>query len=313
MELAIINKLTNNFESVSNKTEDNIDFWFARDLQHLLDYSKWDNFKNVILKAKTACEVSKQSISDHFADVGKMVNIGSGASKEIDDIMLTRYACYLIAQNGDSRKEAIAFAQTYFAIQTRKAELIEQRILEEERIQSRKKLSQTEKELSKVIFEQTGKNENFAFIRSKGDKALFNHTTQEMKDKWGINKSKPLADFMPTILLKAKDFATEITIYNAKEKQMSSESKISNEHIINNKAVRDTLISRDIVPENVKPQEDIQKVERKLTVRDRRHFLWKRISFPKSLLHTKSQNSTRLNRFRLRLCKQSFYFLSVRN
>jgi len=263
LELTTINTLTSNFESASYKTEDNISFWYARDLQQLLGYTKWDNFKNVILKAKTTCEISEQNILDHFADVGKMVKIGSGATKEIDDIMLTRYACYLIAQNGDSKKEQIAFAQTYFAIQTRKAELIEQRILEFERVQSRIKLSQTEKELSKVIFEQTGKNENFAFIRSNGDKALFNHTTQEMKDKWDI-KNKPLADFMPTILLKAKDFATEITIYNAKEKKMNNENKISTEHITNNKAVRDTLLSRGIVPEKVKPEEDIKKIERKL-------------------------------------------------
>lgn len=264
METELINSLTNNFESFSNKTEDGVSFWFARDLQQLLGYSKWDNFKNVIFKAKTACEVSEQEVSDHFADVGKMVQIGSGATKEIDDIMLSRYACYLVAQNGDSKKEQIAFAQTYFAVQTRKAELIEQRILEQERVQARQKLSQTEKELSQVIYEQTGRNENFAFIRSKGDKALFNHTTQEMKYKWNINKSKPLADFMPTILLKAKDFATEITIYNAKDKIMNTESEISNEHITNNKAVRDTLLSRGIVPENIIPQEDIKKVERKL-------------------------------------------------
>ncbi|MGB7401991.1 MAG: DNA damage-inducible protein D [Arcobacter sp.] len=264
METELINSLTNNFESFANKTEDGVSFWFARDLQQLLGYSKWDNFKNVIFKAKTACEVSEQEVSDHFADIGKMVQIGSGARKEIDDIMLTRYACYLVAQNGDSKKEQIAFAQTYFAIQTRKAELIEQRILEQERVHARQKLSQTEKELSQVIYEQTGKNENFAFIRSKGDKALFNHTTQEMKDKWNIDKSRPLADFMPTILLKAKDFATEITIYNAKDKLMSTENKISSEHITNNKAVRDTLLSRGIVPENITPQEDIKKVERKL-------------------------------------------------
>lgn len=264
METALITSLTNNFESFSNKTENEVSFWFARDLQQLLGYSKWDNFKNVVFKAKTACEVSGQEISYHFADVGKTISMPKTAEKIIDDIMLTRYACYLIAQNGDSKKEQIAFAQTYFAVQTRKAELIEQRILDKERLKARKKLSQTEKELSEVIYEQTGKNENFAFIRSKGDKALFNHTTQEMKDKWNVDKSQPLADFMPTILLKAKDFAAEITIYNAKDKLMNTENEISSEHITNNKAVRDTLLSRGIVPENITPQEDIKKVERKL-------------------------------------------------
>ena len=264
MESDIINILVNDFESASNKTDDGVEFWFARELQHLLGYSKWDNFKKVILKAKIACEVSQQSTLDHFPDIGKTIQMPKNATKQIDDIMLTRYACYLIAQNGDSKKEAIAFAQTYFAVQTRKAELIEQRLLEQERLKSRKKLSQTEKELSKVIFEQTGKNENFAFIRSNGDKALFNHTTAQMKEKWGVNDKKTLADFMPTILLKAKDFATEITIYNAKEKQMNTEPQISSEHITNNKAVRETLLSRDIIPENVLPQEDIKKVERKL-------------------------------------------------
>ena len=264
METEIIASLTNNFESVSQKTEDGIYVWFARDLQQLLGYKKWDNFKNVIFKAKIACEISEQDVDNHFADVGKTIKMPKNAEKKIEDIMLTRYACYLIAQNGDSKKEQIAFAQTYFALQTRKAELIEQRILEQERVQARKKLSQTEKELSKVIYEQTGKNENFAFIRSKGDKALFNHTTQEMKNRWNINKTKPLADFMPTILLKAKDFATEITIYNSKDKQMSTELEISSEHITNNMAVRDTLLSRGIVPEDIAPAEDVKKVERKL-------------------------------------------------
>jgi DNA-damage-inducible protein D len=263
MEKDIIISLTKNFESCSNKTEDGIEFWLARDLQLLLGYGKWDNFKNVISKAKIACEVSGHTALDHFADAGKMVDIGSGAVKEIDDIMLTRYACYLIAQNGDPRKEEIAFAQTYFAVQTRKTEIIEQKILEYERIQARHKLAETEKELSKVIFEQTGGNENFAFIRSKGDHALFNKTTQQMKYKWGIT-NKPLADHMPTILLKAKDFAAEITIYNAKDKNMGTERQISNEHITNNKTVRTTLISRGIVPENIPPAEDVKKVERKL-------------------------------------------------
>ena len=263
MEKALVISLTNNFESFANKSESGVEFWLARDLQTLLGYGKWDNFKNVIIKAKTACEVSGQNGADHFPDAGKMVDIGSGATKEIEDIMLTRYACYLIAQNGDPRKEEIAFAQTYFAVQTRKAEIIEQKILEYERVQARHKLAQTEKELSKVIFEQTGGNENFALIRSKGDQALFNRTTQQMKDKWGIAQ-KPLADHMPTILLKAKDFAAEITIYNAKDKSMNTERQISDEHITNNKTVRNTLISRGIVPENIPPEVDIKKVERKL-------------------------------------------------
>lgn len=252
METQLIHTLTTNFEDYSHQTEEGVEFWLARDLQKLLDYSQWRNFELVITKAKKACELSEQEVLYHFADVSKTINMPKGASKEISDIMLTRYACYLITQNGDSRKETIAFAQTYFAIQTRKAELIEQKILEYERVLAREKLAKTEKELSHVIFEQTGGNENFALVRSKGDQALFNHTTAQMKIKWNI-KNKPLADFMPTILLKAKDFATEITIFNAKNHQMETESQISNEHITNNKTVRETLISRGITPENLPP------------------------------------------------------------
>ena len=192
-----------------------------------------------------------------------MVSIGSGAEKEVDDLLLTRYACYLIAQNGDPKKEEIAFAQTYFAVQTRKAEIIEQRLLESERVQARNKLKETEKELSQVIFEQTKSDRNFALIRSKGDQALFNKTTQQMKNKWRI-KNKPLADHMPTILLKAKDFATEITIFNAQENKMKTENAISKEHVTNNKTVRNTLISRGITPEELPAAEDVKKVERRL-------------------------------------------------
>lgn len=263
METQLIYTLTNNFEDFAHTTDNGVEFWLARDLQKLLAYTQWRNFELVIKKAKKACELSEQAVCDHFAGVSKTIEMPKEATKEISDIMLTRYACYLIAQNGDSRKETIAFAQTYFAIQTRKAELIEQKLLEHERVSARHKLAKTEKELSQVIYEQTGGNENFALIRSKGDQALFNHTTAQMKIKWNI-KNKPLADFMPTILLKAKDFATEITIFNARQHQMKTENQISNEHITNNQTVRDTLISRGITPENLPPEEDVKKVERKL-------------------------------------------------
>ena len=264
MTASTIQTLTSDFESFVNTTDGDIEFWLARDLQHLLGYTKWDNFKNVIFKAKTSCKVSGHDIDNHFAEVGKTIEMPKGAIKEVDDLILTRFACYLIAQNGDSKKEQIAFAQTYFAIQTRKAELIEQRLLESERVQARQKLVQTEKELSKIIYEQTGGSKNFGIIRSKGDKALFNHTTAQMKAKYKIKDSKPLADFMPTILLKAKDFATEITIHNSRENSMSTENEISKEHVTNNETVRNTLISRGITPENLPPQEDVKKVERKL-------------------------------------------------
>ena len=270
MKTELIHQLTATFEGHAQQTESGVDYWLARDLQVLLGYAKWDNFGNVITKAKTACEVSGHEVADHFADVGKMVELGSGSRREIDDVMLTRFACYLIAQNGDPSKPEIAFAQTYFAIQTRRAELIEQRMLEAERLAARRKLTETEKELSSVIYEQTGGNQDFATIRSKGDKALFNRSTAEMKAQWKVPDNRPLADFAPTIVLKAKDFATEITIFNAREHNMRSERAISTEHVTNNEAVRKTLLSRGIRPESLPPDEDIRKVERRLASDDRK-------------------------------------------
>jgi len=264
MQNDLIYIMTESFEGHAQETENGVEYWLARDLQHLLGYREWRNFLNVIHKGKTACEVSDHAIVDHFVDINKMVILGSGSQREIDDIMLTRYACYLIAQNGDPAKQEIAFAQTYFAMQTRKAELIEQRLLEAERVSARKKLSDSEKELSDIIYEQTGGNQNFALIRSKGDQALFGKKTKAMKAQWRVPANRPLADFAPTIILKAKDFATEITIHNAREQNMSSEPQISGEHVTNNQAVRQTLLSRGIRPESLPPAEDVKKVERRL-------------------------------------------------
>lgn len=270
MKKELVQTLTDTFEGHAQQTETGVEYWLARDIQHLLGYTKWENFLNVVNKAKTACEVSGHDIDNHFPDVRKMVDLGSGSQREIDDIMLTRYACYLIAQNGDPRKPEIAFAQTYFAVQTRKAELIEQRMLDAERIHARKKLTATEKELSQVIYEQTGGNQDFALIRSKGDHALFGKSTQAMKSHWKVPDSRPLADFAPTILLKAKDFATEITIFNARQHQMDHEGQISKEHITNNQAVRNTLLERGIRPESLPPEEDVKKVERRLQSEDKK-------------------------------------------
>lgn len=265
MKKELVKSLTDTFEDHSNITNNGIEFWFARDIQHLLGYTEWRNFYNVIIKAKTACEASGNLISDHFVDINKTINMPKGATKEIDDIMLTRYACYLIAQNGDPKKEPIAFAQNYFAVQTRKYEIIEQRINDWERLQAREKLSLSEKELSSIIYEQTGSDKNFGIIRSKGDAALFGgKTTQQMKDRLGVPKERALADFLPTITIKAKDFATEITIFNARERELRTEVAISAEHIKNNKGVRKLLIERGIVPENLPAEEDIKKLERRV-------------------------------------------------
>lgn len=270
MKTEIVQSLTTDFEAHAHQAEGGIEFWLARDIQHLLGYTKWENFLNVLSKAKTACEVSGHATENHFPDVRKMVDIGSSTQRDIDDIMLTRYACYLVAQNGDPRKPEIAFAQTYFAVQTRKAELIEQRLLEAERVTARKKLSETEKELSAVIYEQTGGNHGFALIRSKGDNALFGKSTQTMKAQWQVPDNRPLADFAPTIILKAKDFAAEITTFNARQHHMGNETAIAKEHVTNNQAVRDTLLQRGIRPESLPPAEDVKKVERRLAAAEKK-------------------------------------------
>lgn len=242
-----------------------VECWSAREMQEILGYSKWDNFQNVIEKAKKACEQAGEKLADHFADVGKMVEIGSGAGRTIPDIALTRYACYLIAQNGNPAKSEIAFAQTYFAVQTRKQELIEKRLLDVARVSAREKLSKSEKKLSGIIYERGVDDKGFAIIRSRGDKALFGgYTTHDMKRKLGVPEKRPLADFLPTLTIKAKDFATEMTSHNVQEKDLHGESAISTEHIDNNEAVRKMLLERGIKPETLPPAEDVKKVQRKL-------------------------------------------------
>jgi DNA-damage-inducible protein D len=266
MKKEVIVRLHASFEELVRHHDEGGEYWLARDLQGLLGYAKWENFAKVIEKARIACKGSGYEPEDHFLDARKMVDLGSGATRHIDDVALTRYACYLIAQNGDSSKDAIAFAQTYFAVQTRKQELIEQRIEEVERLSARKKLTLSEKELSGIIYERVGDQMSFARIRSKGDVALFGGlTTQDMKSKLGVPESRPLADFLPTITIKAKDFANEITNFNIKRDGLSDEPTISREHVKNNKDVRDLLGQRGIRPEALPASEDIKKIERRLT------------------------------------------------
>jgi len=263
--------LTSEFEGHS-KNINGIDCWLARDLLNLLGYSQWRNFVLVIDKAKTACEKSGHKVTDHFADVSKMVEVGSEAKREIEDILLTRYACYLIAQNGDPRKEQIAFAQTYFAQQTRRFEILKDQFEKRDRIRARKKLTISERELSDVIYERGGDSRGFALIRSKGDQALFGgYSTSDMKRILDIPKNRPLADFLPTITIKAKDFANEITVFNVKENEkILGTIPISKIHVLNNQEVRDLLIKRGIKPEQLPPEEDVRKVERQIQSEDKK-------------------------------------------
>lgn len=251
--------------------EEAVEFWYARDLMALLGYDRWENFHKAIERAIDSCKASEIEPADHFRSVTKMVQIGSGAERAVKDYMLTRYACYLIAQNGDPRKEEIAFAQSYFAVQTRKQELIEERIAYIERTEARGKLRESEKRLSQNIYERGVDDAGFGRIRSRGDQALFGgKSTQEMKKKLGVSDKRPLADFLPTLTIAAKNLATEMTNYNVEEKDLQGESAITSEHVQNNQSVRDTLGSRGIKPEELSPSEDIKKLERRVKSQEKK-------------------------------------------
>ncbi len=271
MEKNIITKLHKNFEHYVHQ-ENDVEYWLARELQVLLGYNRWENFENAIHKAKIACANAENNTADHFRDVTKMVDVGSNTQREVHDIMLTRYACYLIAQNGDPRKNEIAFAMTYFAVQTRKQEVVEQRLAEWDRINAREKLTFSEKELSGVLFERGIDNKGFARIRSRGDSALFGgNTTGDMKNRLGVQNNRALADFLPTVTIKAKDLANEITNHNVKKSaSLQDEQVITVEHIKNNQNMRDMLIKNDIYPEHLPPDEDTKKLKRKLKSSDKK-------------------------------------------
>ncbi len=264
MKKEIILELFEKFEGACYSYKD-VEYWSARDLQHILGYLRWENFFNVVNKAKKSCETAGSNIEDHFRDATKMITIAKGGQREVDDIALTRYASYLIAQNGDPAKQAIAFAQTYFAVQTRKQEIIEQRLIDVERVTAREKLTKSEKKLSGILYERGVDSAGFAVIRSKGDQALFGgFSTNDMKKKLGVPTTKPLADFLPTLTIKAKDFANELTSHNVIEKDLNNNTQISEEHIDNNKAVRDILLQRGVKPESLPAAEDVKKLERRL-------------------------------------------------
>ena len=272
MDKKTIITMKQTFDDIMHTTDDgSVVFWYARELMESLGYATWRRFKEAVERAKESCEGAGIEVSDHFAGVGKMIDLPKGARREVDDIMLTRYACYLIAQNGDPRKEEIAFAQSYFAVQTRKQELIEERIAYIERTEARGKLRESEKRLSQNIYERGVDDAGFGRIRSRGDQALFGgKSTQDMKKKLGVSDKRPLADFLPTLTIAAKNLATEMTNYNVEEKDLQGENAITSEHVQNNQSVRDMLGSRGIKPEELPPSEDIKKLERRVKSQEKK-------------------------------------------
>ena len=272
MDKKRIEQIKIQFDNVIQITErEQVEFWYARDLMSLLGYTRWENFQKAIGRAIESCETAQINVLDHFREVTKMITAGKGAQRSVTDYMLTRYACYLIAMNGDTSKEEIAFAQSYFAVQTRKQELIEERIAYIERTQARSRLKESEKRLSQNIYERGVDDDGFARIRSQGDQALFGgYTTKEMKAKLGVKDNRPLADFLPTLTIAAKNLATEMTNYNVENKDLYGEPAITGEHVQNNTEIRKMLGERGIKPEELPPAEDIKKLERRTKSQDKK-------------------------------------------